>query len=97
MIHLKQKKRNGKYILHNSYKSDVFSLGFCILLAATLKVDSLYVIREIKDMNLLQKEVYNFLKKRYSDKLINIIIAMLEIEEKNRVDFIELEKIVENL
>ena len=94
---LKTKKRNGKYILHNSYKSDVFSLGFCILLAATLKVDSLYVIREIKDMNLLQKEVYNFLKKRYSDKLINIIIAMLEIEEKNRVDFIELEKIVENL
>ena len=94
---LKTKKRTGKYILHNSYKSDVFSLGFCILLAATLKVDSLYVIREIKDMNLLQKEVYNFLKKRYSDKLINIIIAMLEIEEKNRVDFIELEKIVENL
>ena len=94
---LKTKKRNGKYILHNSYKSDVFSLGFCMLLAATLKVDSLYVIREIKDMNLLQKEVYDFLKKRYSDKLINIIIAMLEIEEKNRVDFIELEKIVENL
>jgi hypothetical protein len=94
---LKTKKRNGKYILHNSYKSDVFSLGFCILLAATLKVDSLYVIREIKDMNILQKEVYNFLKNRYSNKLINVIISMLEIEEKNRVDFIELEKIVENL
>ena len=94
---LKTKKRNGKYILHNSYKSDVFSLGFCILLAATLKVDSLYVIREIKDMNILQKEVYNFLKNRYSNKLINVIISMLEIEEKNRVDFIELEKKVENL
>ena len=48
-------------------------------------------------MNILQKEVYSFLKNRYSDKLINIIIAMLEIDEKNRVDFIELEKIVENL
>ena len=94
---LKTKKRNGKYILHNSYKSDVFSLGFCILLAATLKVDSLYIIREIKDMIILQKEVYNFLKSRYSEKLINVIIAMLEIDEKNRVDFIELEKIVENL
>ena len=94
---LKTKKRNGKYILHNSYKSDVFSLGFCILLAATLKVDSLYVIREIKDMNILQKEVYNFLKNRYSNKLINVIISMLELDEKNRVDFIELEKIVENL
>ena len=44
---LKTKKRKGKYILHNSYKSDVFSLGFCMLLAATLKVESLYVIRDI--------------------------------------------------
>ena len=94
---LKTKKRKGKYILHNSYKSDVFSLGFCILLAATLKVDSLYVIREIKDMIILEKEVKKFLKNRYSDKLINVIMAMLEIDEKNRVDFIELEKIIENL
>ena len=94
---LKKKKRNGKYILHNSYKSDVFSLGFCILLAATLKIDSLYVIREIQDMDLMSKKVYSFLKKRYSDKLIDVIISMLEIDEKNRVDFIELEKIIDNL
>ena len=94
---LKTKKRKGKYILHNSYKSDVFSLGFCILLAATLKVDSLYVIREITDMIILQHEINKFLKSRYSEKLINVIIAMLEVDEKNRVDFIELEKIVENL
>ena len=94
---LKTKKRKGKYILHNSYKSDVFSLGFCMLLAATLKVDSLYVIREIKDMITLSNEIYKFLRKRYSEKLINVIISMLEIEEKNRFDFIELEKIVGNL
>ena len=94
---LKTKKRKGKYILHNSYKSDVFSLGFCILLAATLKVDSLYVIREIKDMIILSNEIHKFLKKRYSENLINVIISMLEIEEKNRFDFIELEKIVKNL
>ena len=94
---LKTKKRNGKYILHNSYKSDVFSLGFCILLAATLTVDSLYVIREIKDMIILSDQIHKFLKKRYSENLINVIISMLEIEEKNRFDFIELEKIVSNL
>ena len=94
---LKTKKRNGKYILHNSYKSDVFSLGFCMLLASTLKIDSLYVIREIKDMITLSNEVHKFLRKRYSEKLINIIISMLEIEEKNRFDFIELEKIVGNI
>ena len=48
-------------------------------------------------MDILEKEVYKFLKNRYSDKLISVIIDMLEIDEKNRVDFIELEKIVENL
>ena len=88
---------HGKYILHNSYKSDVFSLGFCMLLAATLKVDSLYVIREIKDMIILSNEIHKFLHERYSENLINVIISMLEIEEKNRFDFIELEKIVSNL
>ena len=94
---IKTKKKKGKYILHNSYKSDVFSLGYCILLAATLSSDSLYAIREITDMIILRNEVNKFLKKRYSEKLINVIIAMLETDEKNRVDFIELEKLVENL
>ena len=94
---LKKKKRIGKYILHNSYKSDVFSLGFCILLAATLKVDSLYIIREINDMIILNNEVHRFLKKRYSENLINVIVSMLEIDEKNRMDFLELEKVVDNL
>ena len=94
---LKTKKRNSKYILHNSYKSDVFSLGFCMLLAATLKVDSLYAVREVIDMISLRNEVNKFLQKRYSEKLINTIIYMLELEEKNRVDFIELENIVQQL
>ena len=68
-----------------------------MLLAATLKVDSLYVIREIKDMIILSNEIHKFLHERYSENLINVIISMLEIEEKNRFDFIELEKIVSNL
>ena len=94
---LKTKKRNSKYILHNSYKSDVFSLGFCMLLAATLKVDSLYAVREVIDMISLRNEVNKFLQKKYSEKLINTIVCMLEIEEKNRVDFIELENMVQKL
>ena len=94
---LKSKKKNGKYILHNSYKSDVFSLGYCILLAATLNSECLYAIREITDMIILRNDINKFLKNRYSEQLVNVIIAMLETDEKNRVDFIELEKIVENL
>ena len=48
-------------------------------------------------MIILSNEIHKFLRKRYSEKLINVIISMLEIEEKNRFDFIELEKIVSNL
>jgi hypothetical protein len=38
-----------------------------------------------------------YLKKHYSNKLIDIIGIMLEVDEKNRCDFIELEKVFENL
>ena len=33
---------------------------------------------------------------RYSGKFNNLLFKMLEVDEKNRPDFIELEKIVEN-
>ena len=38
-----------KYIKHNPYKSDVFSLGLCLLFAATLCFESLYDIRELQN------------------------------------------------
>ena len=34
---------------------------------------------------------------KYSQKYINILINMLQINEKDRPDFIELEKILDNL
>ena len=48
-------------------------------------------------MIILNNEVHRFLKKRYSENLINVIVSMLEIDEKNRMDFLELEKVVDNL
>jgi hypothetical protein len=33
---------------------------------------------------------------RYSNKFNSILFKMLEVDEKNRPDFIELEKIIEN-
>ena len=38
-------------VRHNTYKSDVFSLGMCFLLAACLSYDGLVEIRELSDMN----------------------------------------------
>ena len=94
---LKKKRKYSKYILHNSYKSDVFSLGFCIFLAMTLKIEALYSIREIKDNIFMRKTVYKSVCGRYSNKLMGVLLNMLEIDESSRVDFIELEGIINNI
>ena len=81
-------------VLHNSYKSDVFSLGMCIFLAATLSFDSLYEVREEKDMKIIKKILVKYLVPRYSKNLVDILYNMLEIDEDLRPNFIELEKII---
>ena len=86
-----------KYTEHNTFKSDVFSLGLCFLLAATLTFNSLVDIRELTDMTSLKMVVGRYLKPRYSNAFIDVIDRMLEINEKDRCDFIELNKIVDNL
>ena len=89
-----------KYTKHNTFKSDVFSLGYCILLASSLSYKLLCEIRELKTMNEIENMVEIYINKGicfYSEKYWNIIFNMLELEEKNRPDFIELEKIVEDL
>ena len=81
---------------YNAFKSDVFSLGFCVFYAATLTYQSLYDIREIYDMDTEKIIVESYLKGRYSNKFINLILMMLHIKEKKRPDFIELEAWIKN-
>ena len=81
-------------VLHNSYKSDVFSLGMCIFLAATLSFDCLYEIREEKNMNIIKKILEKYLIPRYSKNLVEILFNMLQIDEDLRPNFIELEKLI---
>ena len=76
---------------YNAYKSDVFSLGLCMLLASTLGFQALYDIRELYDNNKIKKIVEKYLSVRYSKEYVKLIISMLQIKEKNRPDFIELE------
>ena len=78
---------------YNAYKSDVFSLGMCFLLASTLNYQSLYEIREVYDMNILKEIVMRYLK-NYSKNYMNLIINMLQINEKERPDFIELNSMI---
>ena len=79
-------------IIHNTFKSDVFSLGMCLLLAATLTFRSLYDIREVKDSKIIKKILEKYLIVKYSYNFVNILIKMLEVDENLRPDFIELEK-----
>ena len=83
-------------VRHNTYKSDVFSLGMCFLLAACLSYDGLVEIRELADMNQKLFIINKYLSRRYSQKLIRVMGLMLETEEANRPDFISLENVLVN-
>ena len=84
-------KRGENDIRHDPFKSDMFSLGFCLLYASTLNFEILYAARECDsdDMinNLINK---SYLPKIYSQKLVTILINMLMIDEKKRFNFQEL-------
>ena len=80
-------------VKHNTFKSDVFSLGMCFLLAATLSYTPLNTIREIYDMNIICKVIRNYLGQRYSENVYNILVNMLQVEESSRPDFIQLENL----
>ena len=84
---------NTKY---NAFKNDVFSLGYCILFAATLTYQSLYDIREISDQDDQRLIVEKYLRGRYSKNFTNLVLFMLQIKEKKRPDFIELDSWIKN-
>ena len=87
------KNKIGK-IRHDSFKSDVFSLGYCLILAGTLNFRALYDIRELKDMDSIKNILTRYLIARYSYQFVEILLKMIEIDEKKRMDFIQLEKIL---
>ena len=83
-------------IRHNVFKSDVYSFGLCILFAASLQMISLYDIRKIVDMKEVRKYLDKMIGNKYSKKFIDLVAMLLEIYEKNRPDFIQLEEIMNN-
>ena len=85
---------NLALVKHNTYKSDVFSLGMCLFYAASLSYAGVDSIRELNDMNEIKNILFNYLGSRYSEKLISLILLMLEVDENKRPNFIQLEKMV---
>ena len=84
-------------IRHNVFKSDVYSLGLCILFSASLEMMSLYDIRKYVEMIDVKKYLEKMFKDKYSGKFIDLLSMLLEIHENKRPDFIDLEKIIKEL
>jgi len=85
------KNGNNSKVNHNIYKSDVFSLGFCFLYAMNLNLKLIQDLREENNMKNTMLIMKKFkINERYSDKFMNIIYKMIQVDENKRYDFIEL-------
>jgi hypothetical protein len=82
-------------INHNPYKSDVFSLGMCVLFASTLRIKTLCKIREFNNDSKLKIFIMSVISQRYSLSFVQLITQMLMLQEVDRPDFIELESMLE--
>ena len=87
-------KMGQEDVIHDLYKSDVFSLGYSILYAVSLNHDIINEIRELEKMEDITKILNKRMKPRYSDAFINLILKMINPEEEKRVDFIALDKLI---
>ena len=90
-------RQNKRYISHNPFKSDIYSLGLCFVYAICLNLDAVKNIREMKYKENITKNIESKLKINYSPRLMNIIYKMIEYEENNRYDFEQLEKELEKI
>ena len=89
-------KNEKNDVNHDPYKSDVFSLGFCFLYAASLDMELLYQIRDIFNSKKVDTILHQQLKKKYSHTFINLLSKMMEIDEIERFDFPKLEKYIDD-
>ena len=87
---------DASYVDHDAFKSDVFSLGCCLIIAANLDFDIIKEIRQLKEQIKIEKFLKDNLLEKYSDKFINVILKMINFNEKERIDFIQLEEIIES-
>ena len=85
---------NKDDVRHNPFKSDVFSLGYCFIYAASLNLNIIYKIRDINSNIILKKLLMKEFDGRYSEKFVDLILKMITFNEDKRVDFIELENIL---
>jgi len=90
-------KKDKDDVNHNPYKSDVFSLGFCFIYAAALNFNIIYDVRDVDNMEKIERILIRYLKNKYTEKFIKVLVLMMENDENKRVDFCKLnDYILEN-
>ena len=90
-------KINKKDLIHNAFKSDVFSLGYSTLYAICLNLKVLEDIREVEDMKKVVNSIDKYFNKSlFSDKLYRLIINMIETDENKRYGFKEINRELKN-
>ena len=90
-------KENKDDIKHDIYKSDVFSLGYCFVYAAVLDFKIIDDIRNLNNDFKVRKILQRILFLRYSKEFIELIYKMIAINEEDRIDFIELDRLIKEL
>lgn len=86
---------NTRHVVHNMFKSDVYSTGLIMLQLATMEdVTGFNQKNSDHDGEKLVELALKKLRSRYSDHIIEIIRLMLKFEETQRPSFIELGKLV---
>ena len=78
-------------VKHDPYKSDVFSLGYCLIYAAAMNFDIIYDIRNLDSKYSVKKILKKYFNKRYSESFIELLLKMITFNENERFDFMELE------
>lgn len=85
-----ERGRGAKKVVHNEYKSDVYSLGATFLCLACLEMSS--SLSKYDDLqSAICREIDSL---SYSGSIKKLLNLMLVVNEDNRPDFVELEEIV---
>ena len=88
--------RKNNLVIHDSYKSDVYSLGICMLYAASFDLTAAIDIKNIIDSQSTKKFIARNLSMRYSKNFIEILSRILQYDESNRPNFNDLEYMLMN-
>ena len=85
-----------KFVKDDPYKSDVFSLGYCMIIASVLDFEFINKIRKVEEQRKIDRIIREALEERYSDKFIYVLLKMIVHSEKERIDFLGLEKLIKD-